>query len=430
MSFRQGEDAFGDAVLRKVAWRLIPFLGVLYFFAFLDRVNVGFAALTMNEDVGLSAAAFGLGAGIFFIGYVIFEVPSNVMLARVGARVWIARIMISWGMLSAAMALVQGPVSFYVLRFLLGVAEAGFFPGIIYFLSCWFPSAHRARILGAFLIAIPLSGVLGGPLSTQLLGLDGFGLVGWQWMFILEGIPAALLGFAVLAWLRDKPADAAWLAPRERDWLTAELAREGPAIAQTVGVARVLASPMVWAFGLVYFGLIVGLYAFSFWLPQMAKGLGSLSNAQVGLVVMVSCALAGIAMMAWGLDSDRRGERRWHVALPAFVAAVAFAGSALLQDSPPAAFAAFVLGGIGVFCALPAFWTLPAAALAGTAAAAGIALVNSIGNLGGFVGPTMLGYAKDRTGSFALALWGLAAATTAAGLILLAVTAKRGRSPF
>jgi ACS family tartrate transporter-like MFS transporter len=205
-----------DAVLRKVAWRLVPLLGLGYFFAFLDRVNVGFAALTMNADIGLSAAAYGFGAGIFFIGYVLFEVPSNVILARVGARVWIARILISWGLLSAAMALVEGPASFFVLRFLLGIAEAGFFPGILYFLSCWFPSAYRARVLGAFMIAIPLSGVLGAPLSTHLLGLEGLGLAGWQWMFILEGLPAVLLGFAALRYLRDRPADAEWLEPRVR----------------------------------------------------------------------------------------------------------------------------------------------------------------------------------------------------------------------
>jgi MFS transporter, ACS family, tartrate transporter len=293
-----------DAVLRKVAWRLVPFLGLGYFFAFLDRVNVGFAALTMNADIGLSAAAYGFGAGIFFIGYVLFEVPSNVILARVGARIWIARIMISWGLLSAAMALVEGPTSFYVLRFLLGVAEAGFFPGIIYFLSCWFPSAYRARILGAFMVAIPLSGVLGAPLSTQLLGLAGFGLAGWQWMFILEGLPAALLGLAVLKYLRDRPADAEWLEPHERELLDAELAREGPAAAHGPGVGRVLANPVVWLFGLAYFGIIVGFYGYNFWLPQMVKSLGALSNVEVGLLLMIPSALAGIVMVAWG--SQRR----------------------------------------------------------------------------------------------------------------------------
>lgn len=413
-----------DAVLRKVAWRLIPFLGLAYFFAFLDRVNVGFAALTMNEDIGLSAAAYGFGAGIFFIGYVLFEVPSNVILARVGARIWIARIMISWGLLSASMALVEGPTSFFVMRFLLGVAEAGFFPGIIYFLTCWFPSAYRARILGAFLVAIPLSGVLGAPLSTRLIGLEGFGLAGWQWMFILEGLPAALLGLAVLRWLRDRPADAEWLEPREREWLTTELAREGRVAAHESGIRRVLANPSVWLFGFAYFGIIVSLYGFNFWLPQMVKGLGNLSNVEVGLVLMIPSALAGIAMVAWGLHSDRSGERRWHVALPAFLAAGALAASAVLQGSPFAAFLALIVAGVGTFCSLPAFWTIPAAMLAGPAAAAGIALVNSIGNVGGFVGPSLIGYLRDLTGSFAPAIWALAVAMAASGLIVLAATRR------
>ncbi len=413
-----------DAVLRKVAWRLIPFLGLAYFFAFLDRVNVGFAALTMNEDICLSAAAYGFGAGIFFIGYVMFEVPSNVILARVGARIWIARIMISWGLLSASMALVEGPTSFYVMRFLLGVAEAGFFPGIIYFLTCWFPSTYRARILGAFLVAIPLSGVLGAPLSTWLLGLEGFGLAGWQWMFILEGVPATLLGLAVLRWLRDRPADAEWLEPRERAWLTAELAREAGAASNEQGIGRVLANPSVWLFGLAYFGIVVSLYGFNFWLPQIVKGLGNLSNIEVGLMLMIPSALAGVAMVAWGLHSDRSGERRWHVALPAFLAAASLAASAILQGSPFAAFLALIVAGVGTFCSLPAFWTLPAAMLAGPAAAAGIALVNSIGNLGGFVGPTLIGYLKEMTGAYAAALLALAVAIAASGLIVLAATRR------
>jgi ACS family tartrate transporter-like MFS transporter len=413
-----------DAVLRKLAWRLVPLLGLGYFFAFLDRVNVGFAALTMNADIGLSAAAYGFGAGIFFIGYVLFEVPSNVFLARVGARIWIARIMISWGLLSAAMALVEGPTGFYVLRFLLGVAEAGFFPGIIYFLSCWFPSAYRARILGAFMVAIPLSGVLGAPLSTQLLGFAGFGLAGWQWMFILEGLPAALLGLAALRYLRDRPADAEWLEPHERAWLAAELAREGPAAAHAQGVGRALANPVIWLYGLAYFGIIVGFYGYNFWLPQMVKSLGAVSNVQVGLLLMIPSALAGLVMVAWGLHSDRSGERRWHAALPALLAAVALAASAILQGMPAAAIVALIVAGIGAFSALPVFWTLPAARLSGPAAAAGIALVNSIGNVGGFVGPSLIGQVKEATGSFAPALWLLAAAMAAAAVIVLAATRR------
>ena len=266
-------NELGAAVLGKVGRRLIPFLALLYFVAFLDRVNIGFAALTMNEDIGLSAAAYGLGAGIFFIGYVIFEVPSNLILARVGARAWIARIMISWGILSAGMAFVSSPMQFYVMRFLLGVAEAGFFPGVIYYLGCWFPMQYRARILGAFFVALPFSGVIGAPLSTWLLGVDGFGLTGWQWMFILEGLPAVVLGFVVLSYLTNRPADAAWLTPAERAWLEGELARERGRVEKTshLTLLQSLTDIRVIAFGAVYFGLIIGLYAVNFWLPQMVK---------------------------------------------------------------------------------------------------------------------------------------------------------------
>ena len=382
-------NELGAAVLGKVGRRLIPFLALLYFVAFLDRVNIGFAALTMNEDIGLSAAAYGLGAGIFFIGYVIFEVPSNLILARVGARAWIARIMISWGILSAGMAFVSSPMQFYVMRFLLGVAEAGFFPGVIYYLGCWFPMQYRARILGAFFVALPISGVIGAPLSTWLLGLDGFGLAGWQWMFILEGLPAVVLGFVVLSYMTNRPADAAWLAPGERAWLEGELARERGRVEKTnhLTLLQSLTDIRVIAFGFVYFGLIIGLYAVNFWLPQMVKSLGTLTNLQVGLLIMILCALSGAAMVLWGLHSDRTGERRWHVALPALIAAATLACAAALTDSATASLVAIGLGFVAICAALPTFWTLPAAILTGTAAAGGIALINSIGNIGGFVGP-------------------------------------------
>ena len=417
----------GAAVLKKVGRRLIPFLALLYFVAFLDRVNIGFAALTMNEDIGLTAAAYGLGAGIFFIGYVIFEVPSNLILARVGARTWIARIMVSWGLLSAGMAFVSSPAQFYVMRFLLGVAEAGFFPGVIYYLGCWFPMQYRARILGAFFVALPVSGVIGAPLSTWLLGLDGFGLVGWQWMFILEGLPAVVLGFVVLSYMTNRPADAAWLTPAERAWLEDELARERGHVEKTnhLTLLQSLTDIRVIAFGFVYFGLIIGLYAVNFWLPQMVKALGSVTNLQVGLIIMILCASSGAAMVLWGLHSDRTGERRWHVALPALVAAAVLAGAAALQGFATASLVAIGLGFVAICAALPTFWTLPAAILTGTAAAGGIALINSIGNIGGFVGPYLLGVIKESTGNYALALWILAAILIAASLIVLGVA----RSP-
>ena len=387
----------------------------------------------MNEDIGLSAAAYGLGAGIFFIGYVIFEVPSNLILARVGARAWIARIMISWGILSAGMAFVSSPMQFYVMRFLLGVAEAGFFPGVIYYLGCWFPMHYRARILGAFFVALPVSGVIGAPLSTWLLGLDGFGLVGWQWMFILEGLPAVVLGFVVLSYMTNRPADAAWLAPGEREWLEGELARERGHVEKTnhLTLLQSLTDIRVIAFGLVYFGLIIGLYAVNFWLPQMVKALGTLTNLQVGLVIMILCASSGAAMVLWGLHSDRTGERRWHVVLPALVAAATLACAAALTDSATASLVAIGLGFVAICAALPTFWTLPAAILTGTAAAGGIALINSIGNIGGFVGPVLLGQVKESTGNYALALWILAAILVAVSLIVLGVVrgpSKRGRS--
>jgi ACS family tartrate transporter-like MFS transporter len=312
----------GAATLRKVAGRLIPFLGLLYFFAFLDRVNVGFAALTMNADLGISAAAFGIGSGIFFIGYILCEVPSNVMLERFGARLWIARIMISWGILSAAMAFVQGPKSFYAVRFLLGIAEAGFFPGIIFYLTCWFPSQHRARIIALFMIALPLSSVIGAPISTSLLGIEALGLKGWQWMFLLEAIPTIVLGIAVLAVLPDRPSDATWLNEAEKRWLQSELAREhaGASHDHASSLREALMLPRVWRSGLVYFCILVGLYGFSFWLPQIIASLGEMTNVQVGLVTMIPYSLACIGLVLWGRHSDATEERALHVALPMLLA--------------------------------------------------------------------------------------------------------------
>jgi MFS transporter, ACS family, tartrate transporter len=422
-------------VIRKVAWRLIPFLVALYFVAFLDRVNVGFAALTMNADLGFSPAVFGLGAGIFFLGYTLFEVPSNVILARVGARIWIARIMITWGLLSAGTALVSGPTSFYVVRFLLGVAEAGFFPGIIYFLTCWFPAEYRARIVAAFMIALPLSSVIGAPVSTSLLALDWAGLAGWQWMFILEGIPAVLLGFAVLAWMTDAPEQAAWLTSAEKRWLADTLADERAAqeSVHRYTLAGALTDGRIWALGLVYFGIVAGLYALGFWLPQILKGLGSLTNLQVGFLATIPYALSAIAMTLWGAHSDRARERRWHIALPAFIGAAALAASATLQGSPVLALIALTIAAMGIFAALPVFWTLPTALLTGTAAAGGIALVNSIGNVGGFLGPTLVGELRERTGDYAWSLGALAIVVAISGVLVLRgglrATGYRQRAP-
>ncbi|HKS55106.1 MAG TPA: MFS transporter [Steroidobacteraceae bacterium] len=418
----------GSAVLRKAAWRLIPLLGVLYFFAFLDRVNVGFAALTMNVDLGLSSAVFGLGAGIFFIGYVAFEVPSNVLLERFGARIWIARIMLSWGVLSAAMAFIQGPTSFYVVRFLLGVAEAGFFPGIIYYLTCWFPARDRARIIALFMIALPLSSVIGAPISTALLGIEAAGLRGWQWMFLCEAIPTIVLGFAVLRFLPDKHTDVTWLTKHEKDWLTRELASESTAHgAHTQSLRQALLLPRVWLYGLVYFCVLVGLYGFSFWLPQIIASLGKLTNVQVGAVTMIPYTLACIALVIWGRHSDATGERSLHVALPPAFAALALAAGGWITDPIPA-FAALCLAAIGIYAALPAFWALASRGLSGPAAAGAIALINSLGNVGGFLGPAAIGFVKQRTGSFALSLMSIALCLALGAGIVLWERAREQRS--
>jgi ACS family tartrate transporter-like MFS transporter len=395
----------GAGTLRKVAWRLIPFLGVLYFFAFLDRVNVGFAALTMNTDLGLSAAVFGMGSGIFFIGYILFEVPSNVMLERFGARVWIARIMISWGVLSAAMAFVQGPQSFYLVRFLLGIAEAGFFPGIIFYLTCWFPSQHRARIIALFMIALPLSSVIGAPISTSLLSIEAAGLRGWQWMFLMEAIPTIVLGFIVLTVLPDRPADAKWLSTEEKRWLQGELAKEhtDSSHGHASSLREALMLPRVWRNGFVYFCILVGLYGFSFWLPQIIASLGQITNVQVGLVTMIPYTLACIALVLWGRHSDATEERALHVAAPALLAAIALTISGWTND-PLLAFAALCVAAVGIYSGLPSFWALASKGLQGAAAAGAIALINSLGNFGGFLGPAAIGMAKTYTDSYAASL--------------------------
>lgn len=413
------DDEPGSSALRKVAWRLIPFLGVLYFFAFLDRVNVGFAALTMNADLGLSAQVFGIGAGIFFVGYVLFEVPSNVMLERFGARVWIARIMISWGILSAAMAFVQGPQSFYAVRLLLGIAEAGFFPGIIFYLTCWFPSQHRARIIALFMIALPLSSVIGAPVSTALLGIEAAGLKGWQWMFLIEGIPTILLGLVVLAVLPDRPADARWLSAEEKRWLQDELAREHANTRHdhASSLRQALTMPRVWRNGMVYFCILVGLYGFSFWLPQIIASLGDMTNLQVGLFTMIPYTLACIGLVLWGRHSDATEERSWHVALPSLLGAAALIVSGW-TSAPLIGFAALCMAAVGIYSGLPAFWALASRGLQGAAAAGAIALINSLGNLGGFLGPAAIGAAKTYTGSYAVSLL-LIAAFLAVGAALV-----------
>ena len=413
--------------MHKVSWRLIPFMVLLYFVAFLDRVNVGFAALTMNKDLGLTATVFGNGAGIFFIGYFIFEVQSNIALEKFGARMWIARIMITWGIISGLMALTKGPISFYTLRFLLGIAEAGFFPGMILYLTYWFPSAYRAKIVGCFLLAIPISSIIGAPISTALLGTSILGLKGWQSLFILEALPALVLGVVVLFFMTDKPEKAHWLTPAERDWLSRVLQAERKTRESvhhyTLGQA--LMNPRVVLFGLMYFGIVIGLYGFSFWLPQIIKGFGGLSNWQVGLITMIPSAFAAAAMYLWGRHSDKTGERVWHVFLPAIIGGTSLAISGFLTGTPALALVALTIGAMGIYAALPTFWTLPTAMLSGTAAAGGIALINSIGNLGGYFGPSFMGYLKDWTKSHTYGLIGLGACMAMSGFLALAMGHNR-----
>ena len=404
-----------QAVVEKAARHLIPLMGLLYVVSFLDRVNVSYAALTMNADIGLSARAFGLGAGIFFIGYFIFEVPSNLILHRVGARIWIARILVTWGLVAMGMAAVQGPTSFLVARFLLGVAEAGFFPGMILYLTYWFPGPERGRIIGAFMLAVPIASAIGGPVSTTLLGVSVFGLAGWQTMFVVEGLPAVLLGLVVMRALPDRPASAPWLSEPERRCLETLVARDEPAPARLVDG---LLSGRVWLFSAIYFGLVLGLYGFGFWAPQIIKSLGDLTNFQVGLISAIPYLLAAIVMVLWGRHSDATGERIWHVCAPAGVGAAGFLASATVTD-PYLSLIALSFGAVGIYAALPVFWTLPTASLSGTAAASGIALINSIGNLGGYLGPYAVGWLKDGTGGYAAGLLVLAGAMLGAGLLVL-----------
>jgi MFS transporter, ACS family, tartrate transporter len=397
------DNALERVTVGKVTRRLLPFLFLLYVVCYLDRVNVGFAALQMNRDLGFSPAVYGFGAGIFFLGYVLFEVPSNLMLARLGARVWIARIMITWGLLAASMMFIRGPLSFYTLRFLLGAAEAGFFPGMIYYLCRWFPTAQRARAIAMFMVAIPLSGVGGGPLSGALLSLKGhLGLAGWQWLFLLEGLPAVALGFVVVGYLTDRPEEATWLAADERAWLSATLSNERERCERRHGlsVLQTLSNPTVWLLGLLVFLCHgIGIYVLSLWLPQIVRDFSGLNDFQVGLVSAVPYVAGAIAMLLMGAHSDRSGERLLHVGASTAVAGLGFLGSAYLR-SPVLSVLALSLAAAGLLGTEGPFWSLPSIFLTGSAAAGGIALVNSLGSLSGFLGPYLIGVLKGATGSF------------------------------
>ena len=421
------------SALRKVAWRLVPFLGLLYFVNYLDRTNIGFAKLTMSEDLGLTETMYGLASGLFFIGYLLFEVPSNLALHRFGARRWIARIMVSWGVVASLMAFVDSAGTLYALRVLLGIAEAGFFPGIMLYLTWWLPRAQRVQLIGAFLVAIPLSSAFGAPLSGAIIQFgDGlFGLEGWRVMFLLEGLPAVVLGVVCWFYLTDRPEQARWLTAEERDWLTGTLAAEqGTTGQREASPWRAMAAPRVVGLGLVYFGVVYGLYAVSFFLPTVVAGFAERFDAEysifeTGAIVAVPFLVGAVAMVLWSRHSDRTDERRWHLALPAALGGVTIP-VALYLDSPFAVMAVITLTAVGIFCALPVFWHFPPLVLTGAGAAAGIALINSLGNASGFVAPYLTGWISDSTGSIRPALWlvGLAMLGSAALALVLSRPAR------
>ncbi|MFQ3453600.1 MULTISPECIES: MFS transporter [Bradyrhizobium] len=416
---RGARSEIETSTIRAISWRLIPFLILAYFFSYLDRVNLGFAALTMNSELKFSPVVFSFGAGIFFIGYFIFEVPSNLALERFGASRWIARIMVSWGILSALMAAVYDEHSFYALRFFLGVAEAGFFPGIILYLTYWYPAEYRARFLAAFALAVPISTVIGAPISGLLLGLDGvMGLKGWQWLFVIEGIPSVLLGIVTWFYLTDRPEKADWLSAEQKAWLKAKLDAEVAAkqAAKHFTLGEALSSPKVLALSAIYFGFVASLYGMQFWLPQIVKAFG-LTNAQTGFVTAIPYAFGTVAMILWARRSDATRERVFHVGAPLLLTALALAVSSYITD-PVMTMVVLTVAAIGVFCTFAVFWTLPTAWLSGTAAAGAIALINSIGNLAGFGGPYLIGWVKEATGSTSTGLLVLSLLPLAAGLLV------------
>jgi ACS family tartrate transporter-like MFS transporter len=396
------QRAIETSVLSRLTWRLVPFLFLLYIVAYLDRINVGFAALAMQEQLKFSDRVYGLGAGMFFAGYFLFQVPSNLVLHRVGARRWIALLMIVWGAISSSMITVGTPKGFYILRFLLGSAEAGFFPGMILYLKSWFPEAARARAVALFMTAGPLSGFLGGPISGVLLGLHHWlGLAGWQWLFLVEGLPAVLLGAVVYFQLADRPNGVSWLTAEQRAWLiqTLELEKAASSSGHRTNAFTAFKNKYIWMLAFIYFGLNTCSYGISLWLPTLIHNWSSAGNFFIGVISAIPYLSAAVAMVLVGKHSDRTGERRWHVACMGFSGATALLFAAY-ASSLAAVVAAISVAMLSVSSMVGPFWALPIKFLRGTAAAVGIALINSIGNLGGFFGPTVIGSLRTSTGSF------------------------------
>jgi ACS family tartrate transporter-like MFS transporter len=414
-------DDLEARVVRKISWRILPFVMLLYFISFLDRVNVGFAAFTMNKAIGLTPAMYGLGGGLFFVGYFLFEIPSNLILYRVGARVWIARVMGTWGLVSAGSAFVTGPHSFYALRFVLGVAEAGFFPGIILYLSLWFPARFRAIAAAVFMAAAPLSTAVGSPISGALMELPKFaGLTNWQWLYIIEAVPAILLGLAVLKVLTDKPEQAHWLEQEERDWLVSTLQSERTSTKSSHGAGlasalRTMRDPRVLALSLIYLGTSAGLYTLGLWAPLILRQF-AFSSIETGWINAVPSVVAIGGMTVWARHSDQTQERTWHVVLPCAAACIGFiwAGTAYTAIG---VILALVIVNVGISAAKAPLWAMATTFLSGASAAAGIATINSIGNLGGFLGPFLIGWIKARSGSYTGGLY-VVGATLAISAIL------------
>lgn len=425
-------DELEARVMRRISWRILPFVMLLYFISFLDRVNVGFAAFTMNKAIGLSPAAYGLGGGLFFIGYFLFEVPSNLILYRIGVRVWIARVMVTWGIVSACSAFVTGAHSFYALRFLLGVAEAGFFPGIILYLSLWFPARYRAIAAAAFMAAAPISTAIGSPISGALMELPRFaGLSNWQWLYLIEAAPAVVLGFVVLKVLTDNPEEATWLAAEEREWLVRRLKSEQTTAASTHGggltsVWRTMCDLRVLALSLIYLGTSAGLYTLGLWAPLILRQF-KFSSLETGWINALPSVVAVLAMTLWARHSDQTLERTWHVVIPCVAACLGFiwAGS---THTAIGVICALVVVNVGISAAKAPLWAMATTFLSGAGAAAGIAMINSIGNLGGFIGPYMIGWIKGKTGSYTGGLYVVGATLALSAVLTLLLSRKTSES--
>jgi MFS transporter, ACS family, tartrate transporter len=418
MAAAEGASAIERRTIAKVSWRLLPLVALAYCIAYIDRSNISFAALTMNKDLGFSAYLYGWGAGIFFFGYFLFEIPSNLILEKVGARIWIARIMITWGIISALTAFITGPWSFLTIRFLLGVAEAGFFPGMILYFTYWFPSQYRGRVISTLFIAQPLANALASIVSAAILGMDGvLGLKGWQWIFILEALPAVVLGVVIFRVMTDKPARADWLTDDEKDWLQGRIDAESRQIASAghLTLMQALGDPRVVALSLIYLMSVTANYGIVFFMPQIIKGIG-LSNMMTGLVSSVPYLVGTIGLIAWGWSSDRNKERRWHLIVASTLGALGL-GFAAWSGASYWALLGMSAATVGIYGSRAAFWPMPSIFLTGTAAAGAIAQINAIGNLGGYFGPFIVGWIKDSTNSFQAGLYFLAACSLMAAII-------------